>query len=709
MQSKEQLIQTNQSLLLKHIQDKNLDSLLTLLHPEISIFGTAIHEKEDGFEKVKTYYEKSLARLPDEMTVNQLWKRFTDLGEFGLIEQEYELHFKVAGAEGTIPSIRQSTLWKFYQKDDNDPGDWLIHHDHTSLPDQSGEDETLPLNYLLERNRELQKLVNQRTLELEKMLKQAEVKSAIDRFRAEIATMRTASDLERITPLVWQELNTIGICFIRCGVFIFDENSERVRMHLSTPQGKALATSEFSFNDIEVIQKAVAHWRNSEIFRDRWNPEQLLLWYQFLARQGLIGSIKAYMDNQEIPDTLNLHFVPFKQGMIYAGCKNPLSDDNLNAIRSLADAFSVAYARYEDFYQLDIKNRELADALSELKAAQDQLVQQEKLASLGQLTAGIAHEIKNPLNFVNNFSELSIELLEEVREELGKQKAKRGEQKAESGEQKAESGEQKAESKRQKLEGGRQKEEGEGQKVSDLGGGGMDMGAGSDAMAGNDLEIDFILEILNDIDTNLRKIHEHGSRADGIVKSMLMHSRGSNGNVQPTDLNSLIREYVNLSFHGMRAGPQPISVDIELDLAGDIGEIPLVAEDFSRVILNMSTNAFDAMKEKSASVLSEPAISTGPGPENGHPQPYDPRLVVRTKKTSNRIIIEIADNGPGIPAAIIDKIMQPFFTTKKGTQGTGLGLSITNDIIKAHGGTIQVESDPGAGSLFRVLLPIAKQ
>jgi signal transduction histidine kinase len=687
MQSKEQLIQTNQSLLLKHIQDKNLDSLLTLLHPEISIFGTAIHEKEDGFEKVKTYYEKSLARLPDEMIVNQLWKRFTDLGEFGLIEQEYELHFKVAGVEGSIPSIRQSTLWKFYQKDENDPGDWLIHHDHTSLPDQSGEDETLPLNYLLERNRELQKLVNQRTLELEKMLKQAEVKSAIDRFRAEIASMRTAFDLERITPLVWQELNTIGICFIRCGVFIFDDDTERVRMHLSTPQGKALATSEFSFNDIEVIQKAVAHWRNREIFRDRWNPEQLLLWYQFLARQGLIGSIEDYMDNQEIPDTLNLHFVPFKQGMIYAGCKNALNDDNLNAIRSLADAFSVAYARYEDFYQLDIKNRELADALSELKAAQNQLVQQEKLASLGQLTAGIAHEIKNPLNFVNNFSELSIELLEEVCEELEEQKAKSSE---------------KAKSKRQKLEG-------EGQKVSDFGGGGTDMGAGSDAMAGNGLEIDFILEILNDIDTNLRKIHEHGSRADGIVKSMLMHSRGSNGNVQPTDLNNLIREYVNLSFHGMRAGPQPISVDIELDLAGDLGEIPLVAEDFSRVILNMSSNAFDAMKEKSASVLSQPAISTGPGPENGLPQPYEPRLVVRTKKTSNRIIIEIADNGPGIPAAIIDKIMQPFFTTKKGTQGTGLGLSITNDIVKAHGGTIQVESDHGAGSLFRVLLPIVQQ
>ncbi|MCA1801269.1 MAG: hypothetical protein LC662_02290 [Rhodothermaceae bacterium] len=640
MSSKEQLIQSNQALLLKYIQGKNLDSLLTLLHPEISIFGTAIHEKEDGFDRVKTYYEKSLARLPDEMNVIQLWKRFTDLGEFGLIEQEYELHFKMAGVEGTIPSIRQSTLWKFYQKDANDPGNWLIHHDHTSLPDQSGEDETLPLNYLLERNRELEKLVTQRTSQLEKMLKQAEVKSAIDRFRAEIATMRTASDLERITPLVWQELNSLGISFIRCGVFIFDENLERVRMHLSTPQGKALATSEFSYYDMDIIQKVISHWREKSIFRETWRPDDILNWYRFLARQGLIDSIEAYMDHQEIPDSLHLHFV----------------------------AFSVAYSRYEDFYQLDIKNRELADALNELKAAQDQLVQQEKLASLGQLTAGIAHEIKNPLNFVNNFSELSIELLEEAKEELVA------------------------------LE---QLLNSDGDKNA----------AGSgDHDDGKIREICTLIgELLGDIDINIRKIHEHGSRADGIVKSMLMHSRGSNGNVQPTDLNNLVREYTNLSFHGMRAGKDPIDVEIELDLLEEMGEVPLIAEDFTRVILNLITNAFDAMKQKSATIPGQPAVDTEPQPVNGMPAVYKPRLTVRTRKSSGRIIIEIEDNGPGIPHDIRDKIMQPFFTTKKGTQGTGLGLSITNDIVMAHGGTIFVESDLAKGSVFRVSIPASRR
>ena len=667
MSSKEQLIQTNQALLLTYIQDKNLDSLLTLLHPEISIFGTAIHEKEDGFDRVRIYYENSLARLPDEMSVIQLWKRFTDLGEFGLIEQEYELHFKMAGIEGTIPSIRQSTLWKFYQKDANDPGNWLIHHDHTSLPDQSGEDETLPLNYLLERNRELEKLVAQRTSQLEKMLKQTEIKSAIDRFRAEIATMRTASDLERITPLVWQELNSLGISFIRCGVFIFDENTERVRMHLSTPQGKALATSDFSYHDMDIIQKVISHWRDKKIFRETWKPDDIMNWYRFLARQGLIDSIEAYMDHQEIPDSLYLHFVPFRQGVMYAGCKRGLNDENLGAIHSLADAFSVAYARYEDFYQLDIKNRELADALNELKAAQDQLVQQEKLASLGQLTAGIAHEIKNPLNFVNNFSELSLELLEEVKEELVSL---------------------------EKL-------------VNSADG---KNAAGSTGQGNGEIRkiCTLITELLGDIDINIHKIHEHGSRADGIVKSMLMHSRGSSGNVQPTDLNNLVREYINLSFHGMRAGKDPIDVDIELDLFGEMGEIPLIAEDFSRVILNLSTNAFDAMKQKSAAIPGRMAITAETEQVNGIPSDYRPRLTVRTRKSSGRVIIEIEDNGPGIPDDIRDKIMQPFFTTKKGTQGTGLGLSITNDIVMAHGGTILVESDLTKGSVFRVALPATR-
>jgi signal transduction histidine kinase len=297
----------------------------------------------------------------------------------------------------------------------------------------------------------------------------------------------------------------------------------------------------------------------------------------------------------------------------------------------------------------------LEKTLVDLRAAQNQLIQQEKLASLGQLTAGIAHEIKNPLNFVNNFSEVSLEMIDEALEELGK-------------------------------------------------------AAGSD-------HTDEAALILADIKSNLTKIHSHGSRADSIVKAMLQHSRGGSGTAEPTDLNALIREHINLSYHGMRAGKNPLEVNIDLQLDESIGEIPLIAEDFSRVILNLSTNAFDAMKEKvSPADSSAGSFESLPQPQAGSfeslpqsgsprrvPAPYTPNLTIRTQKTSGTITIEFEDNGPGVPDEIKDKILQPFFTTKKGTQGTGLGLSITHDIIKAHGGSLHIDSN-GSGTIMKVTL-----
>ncbi len=266
--------------------------------------------------------------------------------------------------------------------------------------------------------------------------------------------------------------------------------------------------------------------------------------------------------------------------------------------------------------------REIEIAYNNLQAAQEQLVQQEKLASLGQLTAGIAHEIKNPLNFVNNFSDLSVELLEEAREELEKTPA----------------------------------------------------------------DAEEALEILKDVEANLKKIHEHGSRADSIVKSMLQHSRGGSGKLEPTDLNALVKEYVNLSFHGMRAGKNPINVDIQVDLDESLDTIPLIGEDFSRVIINLCNNAFDAMRTK----LSE--------------EGYKPKLTVKTEVQNGKVLISIEDNGPGIPDHFKDRILQPFFTTKKGTEGTGLGLSITNDIIKAHRGILEIETKNNEFTRFNIFL-----
>jgi signal transduction histidine kinase len=198
-----------------------------------------------------------------------------------------------------------------------------------------------------------------------------------------------------------------------------------------------------------------------------------------------------------------------------------------------------------------------------------------------------------------------------------------------------------------------------------------------------------IEEILADVQSNLTKIHQHGTRANGIVSSMLQHSRGGSGKLEPTDLNALVKEYVNLAFHGMRAGKNPIDVDIKLDFDEKLGQVNLIGEDFSRVVLNLCNNAFDAMREK---VKIESS--------------YTPILTVRSKRLTNSVEIQIEDNGPGIPDEIKDKILQPFFTTKKGTEGTGLGLSITHDIIKAHGGEMKIESNVEHGTTFMVQIPI---
>lgn len=278
------------------------------------------------------------------------------------------------------------------------------------------------------------------------------------------------------------------------------------------------------------------------------------------------------------------------------------------------------------------KNKELEIAIDTLKATQNQLIQSEKLASLGQLAAGIAHEIKNPLNFVNNFSELNLELIDEITEELAK------------------------------LPNSPEKEE--------------------------------IKTILKDVESNQKKIHQHGTRADSIVKSMLLHSRGGNGIKELTNINEMLKEYVNLSFHGMRAGKKPINVSLDFQLDNTIPDISVIMEDVSRVILNLCNNAFDAMYER----LQKKTDS----------EHYQPKLTIKTSEKNNQVVIGIMDNALGIPSELKDKILMPFFTTKKGTEGTGLGLSITNDIIKAHGGNLQVESKQGEDSFttFEINLPI---
>jgi signal transduction histidine kinase len=300
----------------------------------------------------------------------------------------------------------------------------------------------------------------------------------------------------------------------------------------------------------------------------------------------------------------------------------------------LSETFSVAYSRYEDFKNIEEAKNQIEKTLSELKATQSQLIHAEKMASLGELTAGIAHEIQNPLNFVNNFSEISKELLDEMKEELA---------------------------------------------------------------SGN---LQLASEISDDVIQNLEKILRHGKRADSIVKGMLQHSQTSKGQKELTDINALADEYLRLSYHGLRAKDKSFNSDFKTEFDESLPKINVIPQDIGRVLLNLINNAFYAVK----------ALLPPEGGIQESDTEYKPMVIVRTGSYlppsggMRGAFISVTDNGPGIEKNIIDKIFQPFFTTKPTGQGTGLGLSLSYDIVKAHGGELKVKSVEGEGTEFIVLL-----
>ncbi len=315
--------------------------------------------------------------------------------------------------------------------------------------------------------------------------------------------------------------------------------------------------------------------------------------------------------------------------------RHALEVQRLNLVEELAE-------------ELRGKNEQLEDALANLHRAQDQIVMREKLAALGELTAGVAHEIRNPLNFVKNFSEVSEELLEELLEELHEVLRERDDKK-------------------------------------------------------DDDRRALIQEIAGDVTDNLKRIREHGERANQIVHHMLMMGRGS-GERQLTDINALLEEHARLAYHSARASDSDFRLEVKEDFDPAVGALDVIPQDMGRVFLNLVSNACQATDEKRRAAeagAETPPDSPGPGEDR-----YEPALTLATRRTADGIEIRVRDNGSGIPPDVIDKIFNPFFTTKPPDQGTGLGLALSNDIVRQHGGEIRVESRPGAFTEMVVALPL---
>jgi two-component system, NtrC family, sensor kinase len=308
----------------------------------------------------------------------------------------------------------------------------------------------------------------------------------------------------------------------------------------------------------------------------------------------------------------------------------PFTDSQIGLLSTFADQAVIAMENARLFDEVQARTRELSKSLDDLRAAQDRLIQTEKLASLGQLTAGIAHEIKNPLNFVNNFAALSAELTDELNEVL------------------------------------------------------------APAPLGDDVRND-VDELTGMLKDNLQKVVQHGKRADSIVKNMLLHSREGGGEYGLSDINTLVEESLNLAYHGARAEKPQFDVTLKRELDPAAGSANLFPQEISRVLLNLISNGFYAVAKRQA--------ESGAGT-------FEPVVTATTRDRGDSIEIRIRDNGTGIPDDVKAKMFNPFFTTKPAGEGTGLGLSMSHDIVvKQHGGTIDVATEPGKFTEFTILLP----
>ena len=473
--------------------------------------------------------------------------------------------------------------------------------------------------------------------------REAQIEVSLERVRSRTLAMQSSDELAETAAVLFRQLIMLGIAPNRLYIAIIKDDVGNAEFWITDEDGGKVS-SGFAANlrDNPTFTKMLRGLEAGEkSITINMQGEELREYFRHLATLNV--PFKGGLSQKRRVQSIAY----FSKGFIGIASPAEQTEATTKLLERFAAVFNLTITRFhdlllaeaqarrsqQDLIQLQAANKEAEEALAELRSTQEQLVQREKLASLGQLTAGIAHEIKNPLNFVTNFSALSAEMVDEVIETVNG--------------------------------------------------------------ASTSFDREGVVALLGDIRGNLAKINEHGSRADGIVKSMLYHSRGGSGKLEPGDLNALIREFVNLAYHGMRAGKNPIAPAIEFDLDASVGKVNLMAEEFSRVIVNICQNAFDAMREKGIAEDREDGSGT-----------FVPRLLLRSRRQAQNVTVEIEDNGPGVPVDIRDKILQPFFTTKKGKQGTGLGLSIAHDIVRAHRGTLTFDNNHQGGTTFRIMLPV---
>ncbi|PWI30404.1 hypothetical protein DI383_08125 [Flavobacteriaceae bacterium LYZ1037] len=478
-----------------------------------------------------------------------------------------------------------------------------------------------------------------RFMDLQKAEAQAReslIEIGLERVRSRTLAMQTSEELADTAVVLFKQLIDLGVAPNRLFIGIIKDEGSAIEAWATNEDGSKIA-SQFTLqaSKNKSINKMLNGWKQDEksLVIDMKGKE-LQDYFQYLNKEMNIPFMYGLEQKRRV-QTLAY----FSGGLIGMAAPNEQSEDSMRLLERFASVFNLTYTRFndlkiaeaqakkaeEDLINLQLAKKSAENALSELQLTQTQLIQSEKMASLGELTAGIAHEIQNPLNFVNNFSEVSKELLDEMLEEI---------------------------------ENG---------------------------------DMEEVKAIMNDVIQNLEKINHHGKRADGIVKGMLQHSRASGDKKELTDINALADEYLRLAYHGLRAKDKSFNASLITDFDDKIGTVSVIPQDIGRVILNLLTNAFYIVNEKKQSN------------QNG----YEPTVSLVTKKEDNGVTISVKDNGNGIPKKVLNKIFQPFFTTKPTGQGTGLGLSMSYDIItKGHGGELLVETKDGEGTTFSIQLPI---